>query len=829
MDTINTTQGTTFLKEDSPIFEDICTLINNVQTDFTHLSDTLAQNTSAQASAITAASHLGSAISDTVTNPPIMRAFAQDCAGILHCIDKFFQPLAWTTYPFIKLFCGLLFIAFLWFFVSSLYNFISFFVQKIVQKGLRNEAKLNSFFSRLVIATLLFGTLLYTIGLDCKGTGESFFSLLFMALLSSFQMFLAQNNYAWIAPNCQNNGVYMLLHNATHLCAMILTSVFAVLFMYKLLKHRLKAWFWSWRRVDEICVFWGFNDRSYALARDIYNTRKSRKIRTRIVFVDYPEDELQTSQEGGFSGLLGVFNDKKQELDNLKGINYFFFRCSCRPSKCDARGADFFDAMDLRRLRRLVNKAKAKRFFILTDNEPANLQAAVNILDLCGEKYNLDVYCSARKTRYTRLLDEKYDQGKGRLHLLDDSRLAVTSLKKREVPESNPIDYVDIDTETASVFSVFTALMVGFGTTGQEALRFLYEFSAWPDKGGDKQPVRLHVVDNHMEDLRGEFRHEVPAIDYMTGEKSSELFDKIVKPEVKLHQFEVGSSAFLDLLDKLKDSLNYVVVAAGDDDQNLSIASFIIDYMLQHRQTNRSKFRVFVRLYNHNNKSKFDTAKEMYRELCIDYKANSKPAIGDNEDYFSSPFEYFGGPEQLYNAKIIIDKKLEEEAKKYYDAYRNATNGAKTWEVRHANAKTAYAHLDLYRKENQDRANSMHSYTKERLLNLGQTNTVILCDSNQVLNLSDKDQSKSAQWKRCLLQVSKCEHLRWNASHLMLGYVPMRLEDFDGDFSAYEVRKEQVCLRPWNELPDIQTNYKNQFWYYDYMVVWTTIIRWAQS
>lgn len=47
---------------------------------------------------------------------------------------------------------------------------------------------------------------------------------------------------------------------------------------------------------------------------------------------------------------------------------------------------------------------------------------------------------------------------------------------------SFPVDYVDIDKEKGVVTSTFKALVVGFGTTGQDALRFLYEFRLLPEQ-----------------------------------------------------------------------------------------------------------------------------------------------------------------------------------------------------------------------------------------------------------------------------------------------------------------------------------------------------------
>ena len=50
-----------------------------------------------------------------------------------------------------------------------------------------------------------------------------------------------------------------------------------------------------------------------------------------------------------------------------------------------------------------------------------------------------------------------------------------------------------------------------------------------------------------------------------------------------------------------------------------------------------------------------------------------------------------------------------------------------TWEERHNAANDAYSYRKLYRQEGQDMANSMHRYTKERLLGIYGSNNKTEC------------------------------------------------------------------------------------------------------
>lgn len=85
-------------------------------------------------------------------------------------------------------------------------------------------------------------------------------------------------------------------------------------------------------------------------------------------------------------------------------------------------------------------------------------------------------------------------------------------------------------------------------------------------------------------------------------------------------------------------------------------------------------------------------------------------------------------------------------------------------------------------------------------------------------SIIDIDKEEITPWLISLYNVSICEHLRWNASHIMLGYVPMTAEVqklVSG--TCDEVTKQHSCIRDWKEL-----NCETQS--YDYEVVKTTVL-----
>ena len=108
--------------------------------------------------------------------------------------------------------------------------------------------------------------------------------------------------------------------------------------------------------------------------------------------------------------------------------------------------------------------------------------------------------------RYDSIADVK-----DRINFIDSSFLSVVSLKKSKDNAMLPVRYVDIaqyaDTgrKLGYVTSEFHCAVIGFGETGKEALKFLYEFGAFPNKNNGKVPFKCHIFDNNLTKELGEF------------------------------------------------------------------------------------------------------------------------------------------------------------------------------------------------------------------------------------------------------------------------------------------------------------------------------------
>lgn len=671
----------------------------------------------------------------------------------------------------------------------ALWNFLKW----LKKNSSRRISRKNKAFTHSAVGVLVCGVVIYFIGYDYEGTGENIVTLLLRSVLSSFEMFLSKSNLIGIADNCKENEVYMFFFAIIHTAALAISTLFAVLCFGKRIQYWWRGIKWRFIGSNVVTnVFWGFNERSFVLAHDIANKSTTKE---RFIFVDFPLHEESPSKGQSFSGILGLFSYKINALRQMSGLrNCIMMRSSLRPSSVQNINTDFFDAMNIYRLKQILDKSKEIRFFILTDDEDANLKAALNMLNhnVCGNK-EFKIYCSARKTKLNRLIEETKDK---HLKFIDDSRTSITQLKMDHDKGRHPIDYVDIDKERGVVTSEFRALIVGFGTTGQDALRFLYEFSAFTGIDQKKSPVQLHVVDCNMDQLKGGFYQEVPGMSMLEGK------------EIFLHNLNFNSMEFNQFLDANINDLNYVIIATGNDEQNIEFASAIMERVFSQRKEKAHHLKVFVRMYSEANRIKFNSAINVYAQFCKE------------ENYL--PLEFFGDTKTLYTRDVIIDNRYEQQAKEFYKAYCKATSSSDSWEERADKEKDKlggiYGMRSLRRKEGQDKANCQHCYTKQQLLNLENRNEPLeLPEWTETESILDHEGATENHWLVCLYNVAICEHLRWNASHLMMGYVPMTADvkkQIDG--TCDERTKQHTYIVDWNQLPCGTQGY-------DYSVVKTTV------
>ena len=673
----------------------------------------------------------------------------------------------------------------------------------------------------LAFVVWLLRVFIYTLGFYHPNL--EFASIVPRAIISSFRMFLMQNELARVDELMREDAVYMNTFSLTHFVAVLLS----VLFIMKLIGFRMKSaldlWWFSIRGTSRkggsVNIFWGMNEASFLLAESISSNEEYGK-NGHIVFVnlrdvsdDCPDKKI------GLSSILDVMHLNNAEISRLERLDAYVSNCHADITKVEQNpkgkvSKSLLRTMKQKRLEKIIAKAEKVNWFFLSDNENYNLNAALKVMKdkALSSKNQLTVYVHAFNGKmndiynHYSLFNAKNEEFNAKLKLIDSSYLSVMSLKMNEDLEAQPINYVEIEEGTATVSSPsFNALIIGFNETGQEAFKFLYEFASFVDTNDGKVPFRCTAIDKAINTISGHFQENIKSI----------IDDK----ELTLVQADVESHLYWQTVKPLLDTLNYVVIAVNDDNLAVQTAVNLYEAVVRERQNTAYHFSIYVRC---NNEANYAKMSDMLRIL------------NDNNSNFGATIKIFGYPKSIYTYDMIIGDTILEQAKEFHKVYEDKNNyktkqedisKEELWEksfgkeaLPNALAKARkddpnvsewFLAKDMIRKMNQDISNSLHMYTKRCLLGLSSQNykkykTIVDSRQGEIISYSAADK----EYLTKLHNVAKCEHLRWESAHKLMGY---KKED-----KKSMLKKHHTDMVSWSELSErIQS--------YDCNVVDTTI------
>lgn len=686
---------------------------------------------------------------------------------------------------------------------------------------------------RLVaLITLVSGWALYFVGFFFAGTASSVLAYSVRPLIASLGMFVGNTGYQELSEDCTRSVLYMTLFAIVHLVAIMVSAIFVVNFFWKRSKSYLRGKYWRFTRSSApLNIFFGLGKQNILLAHSI---QKEKKGRERILFVDLPAEDEGQNDGINLSQLFGFNAYNREAIRELQGVKYAIKGATGKPSEIEATSGDILVKLGLRPLRGLIKHHDHTRIFLLSDDEVENVKSTISLMqDNTLIRNKVDIYCHARKNRENSIVEKMaYLEGENGLlnvHVVDTSALAIQILKRNV--EYQPVSFVKPDTNSAVVDNPFTALVLGFGETGRDAVRFLYEFGAFVDSNGLKSPYKCYVVDKRMYQLKGDFYNNSPAL---RG-----------NPEIDLIQMSNSSPRFWPWAEQVLPQLNYVVIALGDDRSNMQAVSDLFEAACKVRFADMTNFKIFVRSYSSENEKQLDSLVKFYNDKC-----GAKDKDGNA---ISDILVVFGKTSELFTYENIIDDETIKRAKEFFLGYLKKSHQDDEWDQRHRisikkkDEKGKDIIIDkprdtvtlsdinaVIRKENQDIANSQHIDTKLKLVGLTRIAVKELMEQKDNSKLTEvqlrqkelieyillyvnglkKEYIKDSVEKKynrndgVITKLAICEHLRWNASHEMIGYVPDEVAD--------EIKKTHNCLKPWHLLPD---NIQN----YDYNVMEQTI------
>ena len=712
--------------------------------------------------------------------------------------------------------------------------------------------------------TWLFGFCVYAVGMfvgieetpDLSNRFWHLFGVAPMAVIHAFGMFILESDVSAVHDVFHDNLFYMILFSLAHFFAAGVSLIFVIKHFGYNIVASIQMWLaaYGWKKYEQVFVFWGMNDISLQLAKSIKSCGKV-KGKYQMIFIRMSDDNDKVGEQSGLSRLFNFMSMKNEELMKIKELGCLTtnsYGSLARVSEAigNSHQPDILrDKMRLRSVAKIIEKTTGDiHMFFMSDDDKTNIQAVGNIKRdatinrVATTKTNgkIKLYCHARYNSVHRVIEDEQQMPNVLVKVVDSSHISVELMKQKV--ELQPVSYVEVN-PNGTVKSPFNALIVGFSEVGLDALRFLYEFGAFVDKDSKwesvkRSPFHCDVIDKKMDELSGLFIANAPLIPGKCEfEKDDKKEGNAKEPLVTLHKWDAQGRDFAIYLKKaLEDEhpLNYVVVATENDELNISIGVRILRMAIRYRK-DLNHLRIMVRVHHDEDKHILHIAEHYNRLWAANERANGNKLHQKeikSDANIGATINLFGSEDSTYTFDNIISEEIEEDAKSYkakYDASINAqkvassleANPIQTWDDEHNDlmqlegeykgySPTFSGVMRLRRVQSQNKENCLHLHTKRKIASLALSEESLtwfeknrLFRESTSLHYTMEDGSTLPDHIKTLLNtLAETEHLRWNASHEVLGY-----ESAGVDGEKDEARLKHGCIRPWQELKDETKSY----------------------
>lgn len=673
------------------------------------------------------------------------------------------------------------------------------------------------------LIVLIAGFWVYTWGYYNPELG--WYSVIPRSVISSFKMFVVVHDLARVDKELFTNDFYMACFSLTHFAAALLT--FLMIFklvgfrLFSIIRLEILQWRFRFCSKAPIHVFWGINEESLLLAESIKERceKDSAMKDDRIIFVNIEKDSADMPrQKATLASVIDVVTLRNRELERLDKIDALVDNCHNGPSSVqpsenreDESPTDVFGSLRLRVLRKIVARAEAVNFYLLSDDEEQNVSGALNLQNdkTVTSRNNVKIYVHARKTINAELFDTyaqyvEHDDKKPSVKIVDSAYKSVKRLKEK-IPGCLPVDCVNYDKETGLVSSPFTSLIVGFNATGQEAFKFLYEHGTFIGSNKEKLPFKCYAVDQNMTAIEGIITSKVG---YVIDSKELELINA-----------EVNSKVFWDTVELIINDLNYAVIALNNDELGLQLAVNLFKLALRKRD-NKLPLKIALRCYDSRN------IRMMHKvEKNLNESIKVKDSKKDSGIHVS--LTVFGDQSKIFDYESVLSDSALKEAKVYNWEYEKTTpvygdekkgmDEDEQWELSFgadavkSTLKKPESHGLLYHakyemlcKIEQNFANVAHAKTKLRLMgidkDLTKLNALLDVIRNREPGKTDY-KCNNAEYAELLHNMALLEHERFISARHLKGFVYAEEKDF--------VKKYHDCLCPLEKLEESTQSYDN--------------------
>ena len=708
------------------------------------------------------------------------------------------------------------------------------------------------------IAVWMLGFVVYDLGMypDHSANGTRAFLAMLgvapMAIIHAFEMFILQSDVSAIHDGCHDSAWFMFFFSIAHLLAAFISMVFVIKhFGFNIVANfirLIKTHFWL-SNVKNLYVFWGMNDATYHLAKDIIENKHASDARIFIIRVN--SDKEDPNKRIGMDRLFSFLSLSNNNLDNLQELQKLGCLTSSTFGSLTEAQADSDNDLIRRELRlsslvRLMDNTTGKvHMFFLNDDESFNIQAVGNLkrdlsINNFANQGKIKFYCRARYNSVHRVIEDEPTHQNIEVRVIDSAHLSVEMLKLKKNIHLQPVSYVNVE-EDATVSTPFNALVVGFSEVGMDMVRFLYEYSAFVKTGSTNKNVmssdfHCDVVDKDMASLAGQFVANAPAIKPRLHRHNVTNYSQkpgANKPKIDLYELDCQSVKFYNGLKDWLPTVNYIVLATGDDELNMSHAVRLFKLAIRYG-TDMSRLRIMVRVRYDDNGHLKKIAEHYNRLWAAECESPDKDkrhqhVIGATK-IFDGPITPFGSTESIYTFDHIVNESLKESAKRFKEKYDlslielqrvagSRTDTYVSWDdeqnefmqltgVHKGFSPTYSGMMRLRRVQSQNTANSMHSATKVELAKRALKDEY---DLIKMHGLSRKVNEIEYRWRdysnvpidhiqRVMDVLAQTEHLRWVASHEILGYQEYTPRDPEDPGKKDEARLLHGYMCDWDML-----------------------------
>lgn len=676
-------------------------------------------------------------------------------------------------------------------------------------------------------AIFIAGFILYFIGFNGEGNESNTIALFFRSVTASMEMFVSESELIEVEKGAKESQLYMSFFAVTHFLAICISAAFILHILgiraISYLKMRL-----TWRRQKkDLYVFFDLSQESVNLAKDICKSNNKGKD-FRIVFVKTPMEDSHL-ERFSFSHILSFADNRNETIEELIEINALL-TYSRKSITIGMDDKEWEETIGLNILRHYIKKyTEDIYFFCLSANEENNINTAVALSKRYSDNERYYIYCHANKDSITDSLAST------NLKFIDSSSLAVMELKKNVAYQ--PVSFVNPDTKTAVATKPFRSMIIGFGETGFEVFRFLYEFSSFVGKDLKENPFHCDIIDPKAKQLENSLYLHCPGLE-----------EKVNKDGVHTILFHEGTiENNRNVVKELISSVDYIVICTDNEKENLSIGITLLNLAYKYR-SNLEKLAIFIGISDNREYKKAQEIAMFYNEC------GKKDKEGNLYEFSLVPF---GSKKQLFTYKNIIDEEILNKAKEFYFEYQKTSNLLGTdkeydceanmddeWNLRRKGkkqnvAKGLWNKNELTQKEAQDMANAWHIQTKLHLVGACCycKDTDYKCISKERLEIlfgcidfvmqkllirmkevreRNEDFKKThefilakiaeyekeynvptGEYSTLFENLARCEHMRWDTSNRLLGY--RTFENATSNDKHY-LQKTHVCMVPFEEL-----------------------------